>query len=125
MAAAVDGGLSQSEAARRFAVSRASVIRILARRREAGTLEAKRHPGAARRIEAAQHALVEAQLRAHPDKSLEEHCLLWQQQHATVVAPSTLWRTLQRMKWSHKKRVCVPASATLGPDKSGNNKPVR
>ena len=122
--AAVDGGLSHSEVARRFAVSRASVIRLMARRREAGTLEAKHHPGAPRRIAECQHALVEAQLRTHPNASLEEHCCLWQQEQGTSVAPSTLWRTLQRMKWSHKKRACVPVNATSGPDKNGSNKSV-
>jgi transposase len=122
IAAAVDGGMSHSEAARRFAVSRSSVIRVIARRRETGTLQAKRHPGGARRISIEQHALVAAQLRAHPDVSLDEHCRLWQQQQGTRVAPSTLWRTLRRMEWSHKKRACVPASATRVRDKSGKSK---
>ncbi len=110
--AAVDAGMSQSEAARRFAVSRATVHRLLWRRRESGTLEAKPRPGAKRRIAPEQHARLQAQLCAFPDDSLAQQGRRWHQEQGHRVSETTLWRTLQRMGWSHKKRVCVPASET-------------
>lgn len=103
IAAAVDGGLSQSETARRFAVSRMTVVRLMARRRDSGSLQAKPRPGAQRRILPEQHAALAAQMRAHGQLSLEEHTGLWQQEHGQRLSDTTLWRTLKRMNWSHKK----------------------
>ena len=128
--AAVDGGVSKSETARRFAVSRSTgsrstVHRLLLQRRESGTLEARSHPGAARRIRADQQAAVAAQMRTHRHASLEEHTRLWREQQGQTVSPSTLWRTLQRMNWSHKKRASVPVSATKRRVKSGATKSNR
>ena len=90
IAAAVDGGLSQSEAARRFAVSRMTVVRLIARRRDTGTLEAKPRPGATRRLPVQQHALVATQMRRYPQASLEEHSRLWHEQHGQHLSGTTL-----------------------------------
>lgn len=121
IAEAVDGGMSQSQAARRFAVSRATVVRLLARRRACGTLEAKPRPGVAPRISPEQYQAVAAQMRAHRQADLKEHCRLWQQEHGTSLHASTLWRTLKRMNWSHKKRVCAPANKIKTRAGSGNS----
>ena len=127
IAAAVDGGLSQSEAARRFAVSRMTVVRLMARRRHTGSLEAKPRPGATRRISPEQHPALVAQMGAHPQVTLREHAILWQQEHGQSLSQTTLWRTLQRMNWSHKKRekrVCAPVSKTKRRASSGIKKSV-
>jgi transposase len=112
IAAAVDAGLSQSETARRFAVSRMTVVRLMVRRRDTGSLQAKPRPGARRRLEVEQQELLVAQMRAHPQASLEEHACLWQEQQGQSISGTTLWRTLGRMHWSHKKRVSKPANVT-------------
>jgi len=121
---AVDEGLSQSETARRFRVSRKSVGRLLRRRQESGTLEAKAkpRPGARRRVSAEQHAAVAAQMRSHPQQSMEEHARLWQQEWEQSLSATTWWRTLQRIQWSHKKRVCVPQSAMSKCARNGKSK---
>ena len=66
---AVDAGTSQSEAARRFAVSRSSVKRLLKQRREEGHVQPKPRPGLTPRIPPAQHALLASQMQAHPAAS--------------------------------------------------------
>lgn len=125
IAAAVDGGLSQNETARRFSVSRMTVVRLMARRRNTGSLQATPRPGAVRRVPAEQHAVVAAQMRAHPQASLEEHSRLWREQHGQSVSDTTLWRTLQRMNWSHKKRALLPVSARSRRVNSGDKRPKR
>lgn len=116
---AVDHGLSQSEAARRFCVSNKTVGRLLRRRRESGSLQAKPRPGAKRRLATEQHAMLAAQMRQHPHQSLQEHARLWQQEQGQSISDTTLWRTLQRMNWSPKKRVSMPKSVTKRRAKSG------
>ena len=121
--ACVERGVSKSETARRFGVSRSTVHRLLAHRQQSGSLEARRHPGAARRLTVEQHEAVAQQMRVHRHATLEEHCRLWQAQQGQAISPSTFWRTLKRMNWSHKKRASVPANATKRRVKSGAAKP--
>lgn len=123
--ACVESGVSKSETARRFGVSRSTVHRLLAHRRHSGSLEARRHPGAARRLTPEQHEEVAQQMRAHRHATLEEHCHLWQEQQGQALSPSTFWRTLKRMNWSHKKRACVPVNATPQRVKNGATKPSK
>lgn len=120
--AAIDAGTAQSEVAHAFCVSTRTVRRLLKQRRETGTLSAKPRPGRARHIAVQQHETVAAQLRAHPQATLEEHAQLWQQAQAQPVSDTTMWRTLQRMQWSHKKRVSMPASATSPDVRNGRSK---
>ena len=121
--AAIDAGTTQTEVARAFCVSTRTVRRLLKQRRETGTLAAKPRPGRARHIPVAQHEALAAQLRAHPDASLEEHAQLWQQAQAQGISDTTVWRTLRRMHWSHKKRVSTPVSATPPGARSGRRRP--
>ena|SRR5205085_11372317 len=108
----VDAGMPQAEAARRFCVSSKTVARLLMRRRESGTLAAKARPGRERRVGVERQGLVAVQLRAYPHESLAEHALRWQHEQGQSLSATTLWRTLRRMGWSHKKRVSRPASGT-------------
>ena len=110
LVAAVDAGASRTEAARRFCVSTKTVARLLQQRRASGTLAAKPRPGRQRHISIEQHALVALQMRAQPHASLEEHAAWWQQEQVQSISDTTLWRTLKRMNWSHKKRVSTPVS---------------
>lgn len=121
--AALDAGTTQTEVARLFCVSTRTVRRLLKQRRETGTLAAKPRPGRTRHIPVEQHEALAAQLRAHPDASLEEHARLWQQEWVRCVSDTTLWRTLRRMHWSHKKRVSRPVNATLPDARSGKSRP--
>ena len=119
---ATDAGTSQSEVARCFCVSTKTVRRLLQQRRETGTLAAKPRPGRARHISVERHAALAVQMHAHPDASLEEHARLWQQEQAQCISDTTVWRTLRRMNWSHKKRVSTPANATQPDVRSGKSR---
>lgn len=117
---AVDGGLSQSEAARRYDVSRKTVGRLLVRRQVTGTIQAKPRPGRVRSLCPDQHPLLATQMQAHPNLSVAEHALLWQQETGQRLSATTLWRTLKRMGWSHKKRAFMPPNEMKRPDSSGD-----
>ncbi len=67
--------------------------------------EPGRGPGGPRKIGVEHHPLLEAQLRAHPDATLEEHRLLWQQQQGPCVSRATMARAITRLGWTRKKRV--------------------
>jgi transposase len=101
---AVAGGSSRAEAARRFSVSERTVRRYLRRQATTGTLApAAYRRGPAPAIPPAQEAALLAQLRAHPDATLEEHCTLWRQAHGQTVSTSTMCRAQQRIGWTVKK----------------------
>jgi transposase len=101
---AVDDGLSRAEAARRFSVSERTVRRYLRHRMITGTLAplAYRH-GPAPAIPPEQEPALRAQLRAHPDDTLEEHCAIWERVHGRAVSTSTMCRAQQRVGWTVKK----------------------
>lgn len=96
-------GLSQPRVAARFAVSLPSVKRYLKQWRATGTLAARAAPGRAPAIPHRQHAAVVAQLAAHPDATLEEHCDYWHAATGVRVSASTWCRMRRRVGWTHKK----------------------
>jgi transposase len=101
---AVESGISRAEVARRFAVSERTVRRYLRRQVTTGSLAPtayRRGPAPAIRLE--QEAALRAQLRAHPDATLEEHCTMWQQEQGRAVSASTMCRAQQRVDWTVKK----------------------
>lgn len=101
--AVADEGMSQPEAARRFAVSVRSVERYIARWRATGSLAAGRAPGAAPAIAPAQFPLLVAQLAAHADARLEDHCVTWEREQGRAVSVATMQRTIARVQWTVKK----------------------
>jgi len=74
---AVAGGLSRAEVARRFTVDVRTVRRYLTQQRQTGDLTPRRSPGRTPRIGPDQAAAMRAQVAAHPDATLAEHCTLW------------------------------------------------
>jgi transposase len=100
---AIDGGLSQAEAARRFGVG-ASTIKRWKRRRARGRLAPSPRPGRPPRIGPGQLPALEAQLRAAADASLAEHCATWERTHGVRVSAATMSRALRRLGWTVKKR---------------------
>src|SRR6476659_498773 len=81
--AAVDGGMSRSEAARVFKVGRATVKRYLALRRETGNLVPRPRRGPPPTKTSALCALLPSRLEVAPDATLKEHCA-WYEQLANV-----------------------------------------
>jgi len=91
------------EIARLFRVSEATIKRYLKRRRETGGLGAGRSPGRAAGVAPAQYPALAAQIAAHPDDTLAQHCATWR---AEREGPLTIWalrRALRRAGITRKK----------------------
>ena len=110
--AAVDNGMSKSEAARVFGIGLATIKRYAALRREHGTLDPKPHPGRPPTIGPEQQEILRTQLLAHPEAFLDEHCALFAAQTGLRVSPRTMSRVIRRLWFTRKKGRWVPASAT-------------
>ncbi len=101
---AVQGGISRAEVARRFSVGERTVRRYLHRHAATGSLA----PSAYRRgpipaIPPDREAALRAQLRAHPNATLDEHCARWEREQGRAVSASTMCRAQRRVGWTHKK----------------------
>ena len=102
--AAVDGGMSRSEAARLFGVGRATVKRYLALRRETGGLAPRPRRGPPVVKTAALRELLPARLGAAPDATLAEHCAWYEEASGVRVSGPTMSRLIARLDWTRKKR---------------------
>jgi transposase len=110
--AAVDAGMSKSEAARTFGIGLATIKRYAARQRDTGSLEARTSPGRPPLIGPAQREQLRDQLLAYPDAYLDEHCTLWAAQTGVQLSTSAMSRTIRRLEFTRKKGRWVPASVT-------------
>ena len=103
--AAVDGGMSRSEAARTFGVGRATVKRYLALRRESGSLDPRPRRGPPPIKTAALAAALPPRLAEAPDAALAEHCAWYEAATGVRVADTTMSRVIRRrLGWTRKKR---------------------
>jgi transposase len=102
--AAVEGGTSRRAAAARFGVSPSSAVRWVAAWRTAGRAEAKPQGGDRRsqRIEAFGEAILAA-VAAQVDISLVEIATMLHERHGARLAPSSVWRFLDRHAMTLKK----------------------
>ena len=100
-----------------FDVSLATLKRYLKHRRETGNVLPKPIPGRPSKKYAPRHSGLIAQLQAHPDVILEEHCRLWEEAHGMQVSTSTMSRAIHRVGWTRKKNAgCrLPAMRKSGP----------
>ncbi len=93
------------EVSQTFQVSVATIIRWKTRRRVLGHVQPTKVPGLKRRIAAADQQRLQAQLEAQPDATLQAHCQQWQEQSGQALSVTTMWRSIQRLGWTRKKRV--------------------
>ena len=102
--AAVEGGLSRRAAAERFAVGIATAVRWVREFRNSGATAAKPKGGDRRsqRIEAYRDVILTA-IDVQVDITLVELVELLRDQHGLTVAPSTVWRFLDRHAITIKK----------------------
>ena len=101
--AAVDGGASRREAARRFGVGVSSVIRWVARHRETGSVAAKPMGGdRGSRLKKAHRDWLLARIAAEPDLTLEEMRRELAGQ-GLVVGYGTVWRFCAKERLTFKK----------------------
>jgi len=101
---ALTSGMPVVEVARLFDVSVSSLSRWRTQQRATGDLRPGRSPGRPRAILPTQEPDLHAQVAAHPDATLVEHCAQWATTHGGVLSPSTMGRTLQRVGLPLKKR---------------------
>jgi transposase len=103
--AAVDGGMTRSEAARVFGVGRATVKRYLRLRRETGGLAPRPRRGPPPIKTSALAAALPARLEAAPDATLAEHCAWYEAATGVRVSGPTMSRVIARhLGWTRKKR---------------------
>ncbi len=100
---AVQAGTDKAEVARIFGVSRRTINRYVKQLAATESLAAKPLPGRERRVSVAQHPALEAQLRAHPDATLAEHCAWWAADHGVRCSSATMCRAIRRLGWTRKK----------------------
>ena len=119
---AVDQGISRQEIVKLFGISLATLKRSLKQRRETGSLKPKAIPGRPATKRSRLQVDLEAQLRAHPDVSVERHCELWEQAHDRRVSPRTMSRAISGLDWTRKKSLWQPVNATSKSEQVGANR---
>jgi transposase len=101
---AVEGGMSQAEAARVFRVGRSTVKRYLQQYRRQGDLSPKLIPGRTPAIGPDQLAALRRQVEEWPDATLAEHVRTWARAQNTNVSVSTMSRALRTIGWARARR---------------------
>lgn len=111
--AAVDRGLSRTQAAQQFRVGRATITNWVALRRARGSRAAHTSPGRPRTMGPSEAEALGAQLAAQPDATLSAHVRRWTAQHPDQsLSTATMSRAIRRLGWTRKKSRFVPASKT-------------
>jgi transposase len=80
-----------------------TTLRRWQKRQEAGLLADVPPSGGARLLSPQDEDLLVAQLQRHPDATVDEHLLLWQQDERVLVSRATLGRAIRRVSWTRKK----------------------
>jgi len=109
---AVDRGMPKSEAARTFGVSRSSVKRYAAARREGRSLTPKKHPGSKPKLDEKARKILEADVEQRPAITLKERCRFLEEMVDVSVSESTLSRLLRKMGFVPKDGVWVRPRGT-------------
>jgi transposase len=109
---AVDRGMPKSEAARTFGVSRSSVKRYAAARREGEPLTPKKHPGSKPKLDDGARKLLEADLDERPALTLKDRRRILEEMVGVSVSESTLSRLLRKMGFSPKDGAWVRQRGT-------------
>jgi len=102
--AAVDGGMSRNAAAARFGVAVSTAVRWLRTWRADGVAAARPKGGDLRSQRIERHRdVILAAVEAQVDITLVELAALLRDRHGVSVAPSTIWRFLDRHNMTVKK----------------------
>jgi transposase len=107
---AVDHGTPREQIVEVLEVSLSTVKRYLRQRRETGQLAAKPIPGRPPEVCAALDAELPAQLVAHDDATLEQHCQLWADSYGVLVSTASMSRAIARLGGTRQKNRWVPPS---------------
>jgi transposase len=96
-------GMTKSEAARTFGVSRSSVKRYAKLADEGRSLAPKKRPGSKPKMDERTRKLLEADLQERPAATLSERGEFLRRVAGVSVSDSTVSRMLRRLGWSRKK----------------------
>jgi transposase len=105
-------GMTKTEAARTFSVSRSSVKRYAKLAEEGRPLAPKKRPGSKPKIDEAARTLLEADVEERPSATLSERREYLGRVCGLSVSESTVSRVLRRLGWSRKKGRWERESAT-------------
>jgi transposase len=100
---ALKRGITKSEAARAFGVSRSSVKRYAKMAAEGCSLAPKKRPGSKPKIDERARRLLEADLEERPSATLSERREYLGRVAGLSVSESTVSRMLRHLGWSRKK----------------------
>lgn len=93
-----------------FGIGRATVSRLLRRKRESGDVEFK--PRGGNRARVVDTAWLEAHAAGEPDARLVDRIAAWAAHSGRTVSVGAMHSAMQRIGWTHKKRRRSPASET-------------
>jgi transposase len=105
-------GMTKTEAARTFSVSRSSVKRYAKIADEGRSLAPKKRPGSKPKMDQSATKLLEADVERRPAATLSERREFLKKAAGVRVSDSTVSRMLRRLGWSRKKGVWVRARET-------------
>jgi len=100
--AAVDSGMSKSQAARACGVGRSTVKRYVAQRRRTGSVVPGPYPGRTPVIPSEHHPALLTLVDAHPAPTLAGYCRCWEASGGTRASVSTMSLTLQRLGFTRR-----------------------
>jgi transposase len=100
---AIDVGLPVAEAARLFRVCPSTIRRWQQRQRTTGSVAARPRPGRTPRIGPDQATALAAQVAAHDDATLAQHCARWETEQGVRVSIATMSRVIRRLGITVKK----------------------
>ena len=105
-------GMTKSEAARTFSVSRSSVKRYAKLAEQGRPLAPKKRPGSKPKMDETARRLLEADMEERPATTLSERREYLGRACGLSVSESTVSRMLRRLGWSRKKDRWERTSAT-------------
>ncbi|HEY6579833.1 MAG TPA: helix-turn-helix domain-containing protein [Rubrobacter sp.] len=109
---ALKRGMTKTEAARAFSVSRSSVERYTKLAQKGRPLAPKRRPGSRPKMDERARRLLEADMEERPSAALSERCEYLGRVAGLSVSESTVSRMLRRLGWGRKKDRWERQSAT-------------
>ena len=109
---ALERGVTKTQAARSFGVSRSSVKRYAKLAGEGHPLAPKRRPGLKPKLDGVARRLLEEDLEERPTATLRQRCEFLRRVRGVSVSEATVSRALRCLGWSRKKDRWRRESAT-------------
>ena len=112
-----DSGMDADSVAAKYEISRAWVHRLVQRRRETGSITPRKQTKFRASVLAGHEDRLVALMTARPDATLAE----LRQALPTTAALSTVWRTIEKLGFTQKKRYTPTNNGALMSPRRGGN----